>query len=260
MTPTALPWALLIASLALGACGHGSAVKQRFSAEAECNDVKVRAIGGSSYVASGCGQQATYACASYNQGFGQHTVCVRESSPQEAYTVAPATRVRAHSSGGAVQRSFDEQRKLHVVKGKFKTTALGAEVLLVGAPEHELTTVFMHVMVRGNQSKLRDCKALRVLVNGEPFDGLGFEVDGKDRWITRLSGRFEFEVFKPLGRRHAEFGVDACGQRLAFGEEQMPNLLKFLEIFSQIAIDVQGSQNAPAGTSAPGVSDDGVQL
>ena len=132
---------------------------------------------------------------------------------------------------------------------------LDADVVLVGAPEHELTTVYLHMLVRGNQTRWETCDSLRILVNAEPLAGESTEFEQRvgGRLLMRASGRFDFESFKPLARKHAEFGVELCHQRLAFSEEQMPNVIKFLEIFSELAQDAQAKRAATPtdGTTAP---------
>jgi hypothetical protein len=261
---------------ALQACGHTQAVEMRFQAEFNCNDVSVRSIGGSSFIAKGCGAKATYTCTT-DRPFGGDSAwgtssCVRESAAEkwalpEVNTTVPDSARRSSRSFGVVERAFDEKRRLHVVRAKFKPTGLDADVVLVGAPAHELTTVYLHVLVRGNQKPWESCDSLRILVNAEPLAGERTEIEQRveRRMMMRASGRFDFELFKPLARKYAEFGVELCNQRLAFTEEQMPSLLKFLEIFSQLALDAQAKGQAtpaegPTAPAAPGVSDPGVQL
>lgn len=93
---------------------------------------------------------------------------------------------------------------------------------------------------------------------GEPFEGLGTQAQWTEKpWTTQASSRFEFEVFKPLARRYASFGIELCGQRVAFGEGQVQNLIKFLGISSQIAMDAQAAKQSE---TTPAVSDAGVEL
>lgn len=249
-----LMFPLIVATLGVQGCvSHPSTVKDRFASEYRCHDVHVQNIGGTTYVASGCGARATYTCATNRTSqYSANSVCIRESeTPRRphprAAAVAPAP---APSTTGSVERKFDEARKLHVVKAWFKPAASGiaaAEAALVGAPEHELSTVYVNLSVRGGSRKVRECKVLRVLINGQPFAGTDVTVES-DGWITRAAGRFDFQVFKPLARKHAELGLDLCDQRFAFTEPQMPNVIKFFEIFSQLAMDAQAQQNAaPAG-------------
>jgi hypothetical protein len=242
---------LAVVVLTLSGCGHGGEVKQRFMNEYECNDVTVKQISTSTFVASGCNARATYTCA------GDHytSMCVREYTNNDLRTISQPTTVgvvRAESGGpGRVERVFDEQRKLHVVKVSFKVYG-GADLTFLGAPEHELTTVFVKAALRGKQ---QNCEALRIRVNDEPFDGLDVQTAWDDKsWSTQASGRFEFESFKALARRYATFGVELCGRRVQFGEGQVDNLTKFLEIFSQIAIDVQDEQRAKPASSEGGVT------
>jgi hypothetical protein len=247
--PNLVGFALL--ALTSAGCGHGGEVKKRFMNEYECNDVVVKQISSSTYVASGCRAQATYTCAGrYN------SLCVREYTDRDIRQInqpAPVV-VAAHAGSGGpgrVERVFDEQRKLHVVKVSFKVYG-GADLTFLGAPEHELTTVFVKASLRG---KHPNCEALRIRVNDEPFDGLDVQAAWDDKnWATQASGRFQFESFKALARRYATFGVDLCGRRVQFGEGQVENLTKFLEIFSQIAMDVQDQQRAKPAAAEGGVT------
>jgi hypothetical protein len=268
---------------ALVGCGHTSAIESRFRSEFNCGSVSVRSIGGSSYIAEGCGARATYTCTTDRpSGWGGNSAwgvssCSRESVADNTLPavratssyVPPRVRQEKQAERGSVERSFDEKRGIHVIKAKFKPPSLDADILLVGAPEHELTVVYVHALVRGNQKPWEGCNSLRTLVNAQPFPGEGteFEQRVKRRMMMRASGRFHFEQFKPLARKYADFGVELCGQRLGFAQEQMPNVLKFLEMFSQVAMDAQSKGNAigesatiPAPSAAlPVASDAGVQ-
>jgi hypothetical protein len=255
---------LILFALSLSACGHTREVELRFGHDFDCHeDVSVKQVSESTFMASGCDEQATYTCVGPPGGT---STCVREYTDRDMRRMsAPAPAPVAESSSGAgpgrVEREFDEQRKLHVVKVHFKAGRLGADIMFLGAPERELTAVYLKVWARGNQSMFKGCNSLRVLVNDEPFDGQRVNVQWSDKkWRAEASGVFEFEHFKPLGRKYATFGIDLCGQRLPFAEGQLVNMTKFLEIFSQIAVDAQAKQGSGTQPAASHAEEPALQL
>jgi hypothetical protein len=225
----------------LSACGWyivQGTVRDRFRHDYGCDgDVEVVKVAGTTYSAQGCGESATYTCANSE-------TCVRESQPlarRAPDTAGVAVRVEKWTGQAKTTRLYDEQKKLHVVRAEFTALREPIEIILVGAPQVELTTVFARLQVKGMASqKLVDCETLQVLINDEPFEGEAPRFSKtKNIWAVDGSAKFRFELFKPLGRSYATFGVRACDTEVKLEENQMDELLKFFEIFSQIAIDVQ---------------------
>jgi hypothetical protein len=233
--------ACLVAAIWLSGCGYmivRSTVRSRFRADFGCDgEVEVTNAGGTSYEAYGCNQRATYTCVS-------SSTCVRESqavAPRPSAIEQVEARVSKRAGHARTTRSYDEERKLHVVRAEFTAVRKPYEILLLGAPQAELTTVFVRFKVRGASSRaLEKCERLDVLINDEPFEGEmpRFE-KGTGAYSAEATARYPFEVFRPLGRQYATFGVRACGVECKLEGRQMDELTKFFEIFSQIAIDVQ---------------------
>ncbi|MBN1653575.1 MAG: hypothetical protein JXA30_07345 [Deltaproteobacteria bacterium] len=196
--------------------------------------------GGNTYRVQGCGSSATYVCSGGFVSGNSNTVsCVKESASTATDRIK--ARVGKSAAQAKTTRSYDEQKKLHVVRAEFRAVSDRAEILVLGAPQAELTKVLVRLKVRGvSGNRLQECEKLEVLINDEPFDGDNPRIaKSSNAWAIEASARFPFELFKPLGRRYATFGVRACETEVKLEEKQMPELLKFFEVFSQIAIDVQ---------------------
>ncbi len=118
-------WLLAIAPAALvvGACATGSGiVRERAANEFSCDEseVEVEAIGGNSYRATGCGQEATYTCRSryeYTGLSGQSMPCVhdedvatavKESGRAAASAAAKPALPKAKEPHGAAGFAFGD--------------------------------------------------------------------------------------------------------------------------------------------------------
>lgn len=173
-----------------------------------------------------------------NRGFERTDAYSRPSAP------APTARVGA---GSAAERTFDPARSAFVLRARFDLGSI--KLLLVSMPQSELDTIYTELTVPPYVARPEQCTELLALINQEPIAAAGV-TKVADR-MTQLGGRLHFERFKTLGRRHATFGVQACGYRWELAPEQMPDLLKFLELVSQAATDVQEGRLAPLPTAAP---------
>ena len=77
---------------------HSGVVASRCQADYSCDGpVRVRSVAGSSYVASGCGEPATYTCATDNAGGFGTSVCVREASARAPRGQSLLNRARART-------------------------------------------------------------------------------------------------------------------------------------------------------------------
>ena len=126
--------ALVLLSLGiLGCSAHAGTVRDRFAADFGCyGKINVDRGAGTSYVAKGCGRSATYTCARDRNAYDAfNQACVRESEVAERPTRVSNRAIRASNQKADVERGYDEQRKLHTVRGTFKT-APKVSVVLVG--------------------------------------------------------------------------------------------------------------------------------
>jgi hypothetical protein len=248
--------ALVLLSLGvLGCSAHGGTVRDRFAADFGCyGKVDVNRVAGTSYVAKGCGRSATYTCARDRNAYDAfNQVCVRESEVAERPTRGASRARKASKQKADVERGYDEQRKLHTVRGTFKT-APKVSVVLAGAPGAMLGEVMVSLSIPRHLIT-KECSSIEVLVNKVPTTAERSTVSSKYA-INTVQGRVQFATFKPLAREYSTLGVRACGYEATFTENVMPDVKKFFVIYSQLATEAmqQAQPPADAGQGADGTS------
>ncbi len=231
--------ALLLWGAALGDAAAGdipraieAALRKRAGHDLACERLAFTDIGGNGFQASGCSRRATYVCA---EGRGE-VVCSRDSQIES--TSAP----RVEPTGN-VSRRYDETRQLHVVSGKFSGFDRHVVIEMTGAPQAVLDRIHVRGSMPGIPSNATACETYAIRVNDQPFAGIEVRANvDRGVWKSDVKAQFLFGNFRPLGRRHSTFAIDFCGAKLVFSEAQIDELRKFLEIFSQVAQDVQAGQ------------------
>lgn len=236
---------IVVLGALLGACvPPGSPVwEQRFAVDFHCQKVRSEQAAGSTYRVTGCGQSALYTCS--------FDTCVREHTDEEIRLLTRTGTATPGQTGsyGVVQRQYDEQQQMHVVRAKLWMSGLN-ELNLLGAPKQDLTAVHVQIVLNARQPLSAPCDALRVRVNDRPFDARGVRAD-QGAHVRRVSGTFDFEIFKPLGLPYAQLSVEACGRALLAGKDHMPTLVEFFEVYSQIAAEVR-AEGQPLAKPAEG--------
>jgi len=165
-------------------------------------------------------------------------------STSHAAAPTSSSRVGMESAAG---RSFDRARNVHVLKAQFNLG--GTRLTLLSAPQADLETIFMQLDVQRYAASPQACVSLAALINEQPIAATS-PATSADRMIE-ISGRLHFDHFRALGRQHATFGVEACGQQWRLQAEQMPDLIKFLQLVSQVATDVQQGRLPRHAAPAP---------
>lgn len=161
----------------------------------------------------------------------------RDSNRREADDdSAIALRSLAQTRTSRAAREFDSQRDLHIVRADFVLSK--ASLRLTSAPQVDLDTIDVRFSNRILGISPEQCKEMKVLINKQSFTSDKQETESFNRRID-MSGRFKFEVFKPLSRKYSSFGIEACGRSLNLSEADMETLKKFLVMVSQVATDVQ---------------------
>lgn len=236
---------LVLLTLGVLGCGHTGTVRDRFASDFGCyGKIDVRKVAGTSYVARGCGETATYTCArdrTTADAFQQ--ACYREAQVAERPVRASNRAMRASNQRASVERSYDEQRKLHTVRATF-TTAPKVSVVLVGAPGATLGEVLVGLSVPRHLSKA-ECTSIEVLVNKVPATAERPTTTSKNA-INSVQGRVQFETFKPLAQQFSTLGVRACGYEATLSENVMPDVKKFFVIYSQLATETMQQSQPPA--------------
>lgn len=233
---------MVVLSLGLLGCGHGRQISHRFASDFGCRDkIRVKRVAGTSYVAHGCGESATYTC---SPGVD---VCVREAAVVERPVRVSNRALRATNQQATVERGYDEQRKLHTVRATFKT-APNVSVVLAGAPGATLGEVLVGLSVPRHLSK-PDCESIEVLVNKVPTTGERPTKSSKNALIS-VQGRVQFETFKPLAQQYSTLGVRACGYEAALSENVMTDVKKFFVIYSQLATEAIQQTEPPTPTES----------
>ncbi|HEX7478586.1 MAG TPA: hypothetical protein VF331_12315 [Polyangiales bacterium] len=199
-------------------------------------------LGAGGYRATGCGLSTTYVCVLVQWD----TVCHRNGElidHRHKLDTAPTAHAR---------RDFDEKRKLHFARLDLSVPLARLDVVLVGVPQAQLTTVRVKLERPLFDETLGKCRELAVLINGEPFAGANVKGEiGRERYRTTLSADFDFSVFRALARPYTSLAFRACGQRTEVAESLMVEVRKFFVLFSQIATDVQKHEVQLAPAAAP---------
>lgn len=223
---------LLVGALAVasGCAAVLTSVRSRFHNDYDCNsDVDVRRVGlTNTYVASGCGYKANYTCL-------DDFTCVRE---RPALAAQPAAASRAPDVAPAqVERRYDRARKIQIVRANFGIEP-GVTMTLVGAPQAKLSDVLLEVRVHGYRIPKAACDKVEILVNSVPSPGTDLSLTYGPTSLVQQA-HFDFSLFKPLGKDFPSFGARVCGRDLNLSEAAVVQLRKFLVIFSDLANEVQ---------------------
>jgi hypothetical protein len=238
---------LVVLSLGIMGCGHAGTVRDRFASDFGCHGkVDVKQVAGTSYVARGCGETATYTCArdrttadTFNQA------CFREAPVAQRPARVSNRAIKASNQQANVERGYDEQRKLHTVRASF-STAPKVSVVLAGAPGATLGEVLVGLTMPRHLTKA-DCTSIEVLVNKAPTTGERPTTTAKNGFNS-VQGRVQFETFKPLAQQYSTLGVRACGYEATLSDEVMEDVKKFFVIYSQLATEAM-KEAQPAAES-----------
>lgn len=230
-----LVWLLLLGLLIASGCAHRTVASDRFAAEYGCKKSRTRNIGGTTYVVEGCGYSATYTCATGRTEFygGTDQVCVRESDRGSRTVVVQNNAPKQQKS--AVERRYDEKRKLETVVGTF-AIAPNVALILAGAPGASLGEVSVELRVPRHLAR-QQCTSLEVLVNAVPSAGAQFTTSSKNA-IYGAQARYDFQTFKPLAKQFSTLGARACGYEAKIDDHAMNDVQKFFVIYSQIASEL----------------------
>lgn len=178
---------------------------------------------------------------------GTHQGAHSEDEPDGFYPAANYQGPPQAVSGDVAERSFDRIREVHVIRARFR--AGSAQVLLVSAPQVELSTISVRLDVPSYDVKPENCAGLAVLVNDEPI--AASDVTVEDDRTLQVAGRVDFQHFQTLGRAHSTLGFEACAKQWRLLDSQRPTLMKFLQLVSQVATDVQQGRLPAHAATAP---------
>jgi len=171
------------------------------------------------------------------------------SHPQGGRATSGGSNPAPKAVGAKAERSFDEQRRVHLVRGRFKV-ASGIELRLIGIPQMAFGTIAVVVTGYSRDHILKECRESQVLVNGEPHSATQHTRRTEGNTVN-IEGRFGFALFQPLAQQYSTFGVRACGHKWEVTEAQLPTLQKFLVIYSQISQQVQRGELEDRSTTPP---------
>jgi hypothetical protein len=181
--------------------------------------------------------------------------CATGQDPGAPAATAPHGDALAPAGPGtsAVDRAFDEQRQVYVVRAAFGLSA-GIELRLISEPQRALTRIAVAVSGGGFGPELDECKALQIIVNAS-------EVAAEDDAVTsatsdagfQIESGFHFDHFKPLAQGGSTFAVRACEAAWQLSSEQVTELRKFLAFHTDLAAQVQrGELPVRSEPAAPG--------
>jgi hypothetical protein len=235
-------WSIAVCVASLAACAPSPyrTAEQRFHADFRCGSGEARRVAGNTLRVSGCGKSALYTCVSSSDVMAG-TTCVREYSDDDLRRFSSPAASSAQpppGSFGVVKRSYDEANARHEVRAKLWLGGTN-ELYLLGIPKQALTAVHVQIALRAPANAEAVCNSLRVRINDRPFDARDVKSEPAPAAKQRVTGTFDFEIFKPLALAYAQLSVEACGRAYVAGPQQMPKLLEFFEVFSQIAVEVQ---------------------
>lgn len=218
---------------------------------------------------TGCGRRATYVRA-VGRNVGPWVLNVYSGPqglshggqaaglPNEAGDLAVGSQARATGPGaasgygGRVERVFDEERKMHAVRGEF-SLGLDLTLSMIAAPAMSGQSIRFVLRARRGEEPLLSCKAIEVLVNAEPIGG-GDNATAGAPPAVHIEGRFDHGVFAPLAQQHSTFGLRVCGKVLPFWPVQLAEVQKFLAIHAELMKQLPAqatSATAPATTPPP---------
>jgi hypothetical protein len=242
-------WTALFAALCCGCATQASIVKTRFEHDYGCEAATVEEIAGGSYEAQGCGERASYTCVSNNSDWAEGT-CVREQSLQ-----LRALRGRASTQGvsapaqGKAYRRYDAQKQLQVVQADFRLTG-AIELHVTGAPQAQLGDILVQLEVLVHKVDA-GCETLEAQVNEVPAAATRVSTSSL-HGVRHIAAHFDFQQFKPLTRRFPSFGIKHCSLEVKLSEADVAELQKFLVMYSDIAIEAQGSPAPQAEPTSAG--------
>jgi hypothetical protein len=216
-----------------------SALRQRAANDLQCTDpVTITSIGGNAYKVAGCARYTTYVC-----GAGRETTCGRDTPVENDAPSGPTPSAQ-------VARRWNEAHAMHTVVGTFDGFRASAttqtridrrhKLELFGAPQRAVAEIQLRFSMTFVPREATACDRFVIRVNDEPLTGTDVisKVE-REKWRSQAKASFRYPQFTALARRYATFAVEVCGERLEFTDEQLAELQKFLEIFSQIASDVE---------------------
>jgi hypothetical protein len=210
-----------------------------------------------------CRGQA-YSCSAVSTGKDSSQV---DCSPMRGTASAPAGRpitaaaaprraaaAPAGSSTSAVERAFDEQHQVYVVRATFGLST-GIELRLTSEPQRSLTRIAAAITGRSWKPALRTCEALQIVVNGQPAasedDTATPAVDGR----FHVESGFHFDHWKPLAQGYSTFEVHACKDAWKLSNNQVTELKKFLAFHTDLAAQVQRGELPPRSDPAAKAND-----
>lgn len=179
-------------------------VRERASHELECpeDDLEVDEIGGTSFVASGCGRSGTYTCADSHRTTGRQVVCVRDDPPPSAddnsKSPAQAGRTNAEPSSSARVTNnappppgaagFEFGAKGRAVQAA--CTEAGFEWTAIGRTKYRCSGAAKSVDLADVSAELWFCKGALcgIFINGKPLD--------EGRWTSTAVNLYEALVAK----------------------------------------------------------------
>lgn len=162
---------------------------------------------------------------------------------------SPSSAIQLSDITGTAERSFDEDRKLHVVKGTFGFGA-GIDFKLIGVPQVALGPIGVTLSGKSWKPSVNECNALEVVVNGQPHAPSDLKATRRPDGGFVLDGRVDFQAFKGIGQTYSTFGLRACKETFELSNRQMPQLKKFLVMYSEIATQVQKGELPAAGSES----------
>jgi hypothetical protein len=137
---------------------------------------------------------------------------------------------------GSVERAYDKERELHIVRGKLALTR-GFELKVIGVPQLKLGMIAFVLSVNTKVVKLGPCSSFNIVVNEQPLKPLETSSQEKERTLL-IESRYDFQSLAPLAQHFATFGAETCARAFKLTEAQVAELQKFLVIYAQIAAQV----------------------
>jgi len=234
----------MFSALVLSGCvTPARTVRARHAAEFGCSEraVQVQRLGASgTYQASGCGEVALYVCAS-------NYVCVLDGRAKPPASSSGAARagngVSSAPKGLRVERSYNEARKVHMVRGEYEPFP-GLKLSFTGAPEISPEQVVVVLKGRAHDRDIQECHELSIRINAEPLSTTENK-SRSERWDIALESRIDVRALAELAKDYATFEVSACSRTWKFSKQDIEEMRKFLVIYGQLSSKVASTPRPP---------------
>jgi hypothetical protein len=191
-----------------------------------------------------------FSCSAYSTGGDSSEAHCKEmipepAKPKQAPADAPtkASQDKNVPPPDFVERAYDDANQQQMVKASF---FLGEQLHLrwIGKPQKFPGRVIVFLTGQSRDQELYKCKELLLFVNAKTERALESTTRTQNHDIS-IENFHDASVFLPLTQQFSSFGVQACGAKWRFSEEQIEMLKKFFIINSQLSDQLQNSSPQP---------------